>query len=328
MHLDGQKGAIKFISMILALVIISNLVIYYFTSRSYENKVEVLNQKIDSLSGQLSLTNSSLSESINQDRKRTDDNLASLESKNLNNFKKLQDYFNSETLKIRLDLENVKVETASDLSSVSTQLGSLSKKNSELEDKLSEISVTSSDFSSIIEDVVKGVVTIKTNLGQASGVIFDSRGYIITNKHVIEGVSSASIIDYNSKTYSVSLVGVSSSADLAILKINSNDTFNALKFADVNDIKVGTKVIAVGNPLGLSFSVTEGIISGVNRNVDNSGLGYVQTDVPINPGNSGGPLIGADKKIIGINTFKITNTEGIGFAIPANIAKSVADQAV
>ena len=87
-------------------------------------------------------------------------------------------------------------------------------------------------------------------------------------------------------------------------------------------------MIAIGNPLGLSFTVTEGIVSAKGRFIDDTGVGYIQTDVSINPGNSGGPLVNAAKNIVGINTFKITQTEGLGFAIPSNVAESIAKQAL
>ena len=180
-------------------------------------------------------------------------------------------------------LEKVKTDTESGLEDISQKVGGLEEKSSELEDMLYEIDVQSSDFSSIVEDVVKAVVSVKTDKSQGSGVIFNSNGYIITNKHVL---------------------------------------------TDSSSIQVGQRTIAVGNPLGLSFSVTEGIISALNRKIDDTGIGYIQTDVPINPWNSGGPLVNSDKKIVGINTLKILDTEGLGFAIPSNVAKSIADQAV
>ncbi|MBU0628196.1 MAG: trypsin-like peptidase domain-containing protein, partial [Nanoarchaeota archaeon] len=144
----------------------------------------------------------------------------------------------------------------------------------------------------------------------------------------IEDASSVYVVDYDYNKYPVSIVGTASNVDLAVLKIEYNKTFDYLDFADSSDIRVGQRVIAVGNPLGLSFSVTEGIISSVNRVVDSTGIGYIQTDVPINAGNSGGPLINSNSKIVGINTFKLLDTEGLGFAIPADAAESIAEQAV
>ena len=133
-------------------------------------------------------------------------------------------------------------------------------------------------------------------------------------------------MDSKGNSFPATIVGTATSIDLAVLKIDATVPF--LTFANDADVKVGEKVIAVGSPLGLSFSVTQGIISAVNRKIDGTGIGYVQTDVSINPGNSGGPLVNNQKKIIGINTLKISDTEGLGFAIPASVAKSIGAQAI
>jgi S1-C subfamily serine protease len=239
-----------------------------------------------------------------------------LEEQMLSNFKTLENTINHETGKIRLDLES----QLDDVSSTFTE------KNAELDSKITSLNVQSSDFSSIIDDIIKGVVSIKTNSGKGSGTIIDKEGYIITNKHVIEDASAIFVTDYQGIHYPVHIVSVATNLDLAIVKIESNNTFTALKFASDNDIKVGSKVIAVGNPLGLSFTVTEGIISSRSRIIDSQT--YIQTDVSINPGNSGGPLINSEKRIIGINTLKIGNAEGIGFAIPSYIAQEMAIHAI
>ena len=225
--------------------------------------------------------------------------------------------FNQKTSKLKLDLE-------SQVSDVSVQLEDKSK---ELESQIASIDVSSSDFSSIIEDVTKAVVSVKTNRGQGSGVIFDSDGLVLTNKHVIDSASQIAVVDYNQKAYPVKIIGTAKNSDLAILEIVSNETFSRLKFASDSEIKVGSKVIAIGNPKGLSFTVTEGIISAINRKIDDTGIGYIQTDVSINSGNSGGPLVNAAKRIVGINTFKLVDSEGLGFAIPSSVAQDIANQA-
>jgi len=267
-----------------------------------------------------------LSSKIQSDRDYNMLQMSVLENKTMSNFKKLQDFFNSETTKLKLDLETNKKATQSEISDISQKVGGLEEKSSELDSRISEINVQSSDFSSIANDVIKAVVSVKTSNGQASGVIFDSRGYIMTNRHVVEGVSDIKVYDYNADTYDVEVIGVAKSVDLAVLKIVSNDTFSYLKFEDISNINVGERVIAVGNPLGLSFTVTEGIISALDRNIDSSGVGYLQTDVSINPGNSGGPLVDSSKMIVGINTLKISDTEGLGFAIPCDVAENIAEQ--
>jgi len=108
-------------------------------------------------------------------------------------------------------------------------------------------------------------------------------------------------------------------ADLALLKTNT--FFGELKFANSDDVQVGEKVIAIGNPLGLSFTVTEGIVSAVNREGPNGNFDFVQTDVTLNPGNSGGPLINKEGEVIGINNFKIGGAESLGFALESDVVK-------
>jgi S1-C subfamily serine protease len=258
-------------------------------------------------------SNSQLESQINSLQEQTKEERLLLENQMLTNFKELEDTINKETVKIKLNLE-------SQLEDVYTKFD---EKNLELDSKISSINVQSSDFSSIIDDVLKGVVSIKTNKGSGSGVIYDQDGFIMTNRHVIEDTSYVFVIDYEGIQHPAIIVAVAKNVDLAVLKIETKKTLYPLKFAKEEEIKVGSKVIAVGNPLGLSFTVTEGIISSNNRLVD--GQIFIQTDVPINPGNSGGPIVNSGKRIVGINTFKFSNSEGLGFAIPAQIAKEFSD---
>ena len=130
---------------------------------------------------------------------------------------------------------------------------------------------------------------------------------------------------YSGKTYNVNiLAGYDNNADIAVLKIDASD-LRALKFGDSDEVKVGEKVIAAGNPAGLSFTVTEGIVSAF-RTFNN--VNYIQTDVPINPGNSGGPLINTKGEIIGINNFKVGGFEGLGFAISSSNVRSVVNKII
>ncbi|MBU1136194.1 MAG: trypsin-like peptidase domain-containing protein [Nanoarchaeota archaeon] len=174
---------------------------------------------------------------------------------------------------------------------------------------------TSADFSGIIDSAVESVVSIKTNIAQGTGFIITEDGFVVTNAHVLEGAKYANAITAEQISKSMSLVGYNSELDLALLKIKGS--YNFLKFGDSNRIRVGEKVIAIGNPLGLSFSVSEGIVSAVNRVGSNRLPAYIQTDAALNPGNSGGPLINTDGEVIGINNFKITG-ENLGFALESN----------
>ncbi|NLO99414.1 MAG: PDZ domain-containing protein [Clostridiaceae bacterium] len=186
------------------------------------------------------------------------------------------------------------------------------------------------------------------NKGQGSGIIYSSDGYIITNNHVIENAMSGSggnKIAPNAKIevilpnqvdqpYEATVVGRDSKTDIAILKINVSE-LPAAEFGDSDEIKVGQKAIAIGNPAGLEFmgSVTSGIISGLNRRIefdDGTVLKLIQTDAAINPGNSGGALLNSEGKVIGINTSKIGGAgyEGLGFAIPSNNAVEIAESLI
>jgi S1-C subfamily serine protease len=307
---------------IVVLVVISNILIYNTLKTDFDGKLSVLNNKVVTVGNDLST-----------EKKNSEEQRNLLEEMTISNFEKLQDALDLQTTRLRLDLESVKTETESELEGITQQVGGLEERSSELEERNEEleelildIDVTSSDFSAIAGEVIKAVVSIKTDKGQGSGVIFDDRGYVMTNKHVVEGITSAQVVDYESNAYSISIVGMASDVDLAVIKINSDKIFNYLNFA--SGASVGERVIAVGNPLGLSFTVTEGIISAVDRAIDDTNVRYVQTDVSINPGNSGGPLVNSNKNIVGINTLKISDTEGIGFAIPASVAKGIAEQAL
>ena len=172
--------------------------------------------------------------------------------------------------------------------------------------------------------MIKSVVSIKTENSVGSGFIVDSRGYIVTNYHVIQDKNSLNVMGVDGSTRSARVVGFDGSADIAVLKIEG--TYDKLDFADSNSIAIGEKVIALGSPAGFDFSVTEGIVSATNR-VSN-GIKYIQTDVPINPGNSGGPLVNKAGLVVGVNTLKISGFEGIGFAIASNDVKVIADRLI
>jgi len=176
---------------------------------------------------------------------------------------------------------------------------------------------TSADFSEIIEDVVESVVSIRTDVSQGSGFIIHEEGFIVTNVHVLTGAKFAQAVTSDGEVKSASLIGYDAGFDVAILKISGS--YKALEFDDSDNIRIGEKVIAVGNPLGLSFSVTEGIVSALNRDGLDNEESYIQTDVPLNPGNSGGPLINKKGEVIGLNNFKVGGAEGLGFALESNV---------
>jgi S1-C subfamily serine protease len=177
---------------------------------------------------------------------------------------------------------------------------------------------TSSDFSGIIEGAIESVISVKTNVAQGSGFIITDDGYVVTNAHVLEEAKYADAITYDGNTKSMSLIGYDTNLDIALLKITGD--YSALQFGDSQNINIGEKVIAIGNPQGLSFSVTEGIISAFNRERSNSLGKYIQTDAALNPGNSGGPLIDTKGEVIGINNFKLSG-DNLGFALESEYIK-------
>lgn len=171
-----------------------------------------------------------------------------------------------------------------------------------------------------------------TKLGLGTGMIVSENGYILTNEHVSGAKFSTCYVTLeNGKNYVANVVWSDSDLDLAILKIGANG-LPYITLGDSDNVKMGERVYAIGNPIGYEFqrTVTSGIISGVNRTIkieEEERSSYledlIQTDATINPGNSGGPLINADGEVIGVNSIKITSAEGIGFASPINLIKPI-----
>jgi len=163
--------------------------------------------------------------------------------------------------------------------------------------------------------------------GSGSGVIISPDGYIVTNDHVIDGADTVSVTLADQQEFEAKVVGRDSKTDLAVLKIESKQKLPAAELGDSDQINVGDWVVAIGNPFGLTHTVTSGIISAKGRVI---GAGpyddFIQTDASINPGNSGGPLFDLHGNIVGINTAIIPQGQGIGFAIPVNIAKTLLPQ--
>lgn len=166
-----------------------------------------------------------------------------------------------------------------------------------------------------------------------SGIIMSEDGYIITNNHVIEGMTTIQVVLDDGETYDARLIGSDSRSDLAVIKINASN-LKAAEFGDSDKLEQGDPAIAIGNPAGLQLqnTVTYGIISAINRDiiVEDRTMTLIQTDASINPGNSGGPLVNEFGQVIGINTVKvgISYYEGLGFAIPINTAKPIIDELI
>lgn len=191
---------------------------------------------------------------------------------------------------------------------------------------------------------IKAAVTeidVTTQSGSAigSGVIIDKRGYIVTNNHVVSGAQSITVVLSDGTRLPAQLVGTDATDDLAVVKITTSQQLTVATLGNSSTLKVGEDVLAIGNPLGINESVTQGIISALGRTVSEGSGGAtitnaIQTDAPINPGNSGGALIDLQGNLIGIPTLGAIDTEfntpanGVGFAIPSNRIAVVVPQLI
>lgn len=164
---------------------------------------------------------------------------------------------------------------------------------------------------------------VPTGLG--SGVIFDNQGDILTNNHVVEGASSLSVKLADGTEVSGTLIGRDPSQDIAVVKIDPSKVPAVATLGDSNTVRLGQPVVAIGSPETLANTVTAGVVSGINRQIDTYS-GLIQTDAAINPGNSGGPLVNGQGQVIGLNTLGLASQgdQGLNFAIPIDTAKQVA----
>jgi putative serine protease PepD len=193
-------------------------------------------------------------------------------------------------------------------------------------------------FTNVVDRVSPEVVQVSNPQGLGSGVVFDGYGDVVTNAHVVAGGRPLQVTDSRGNTYRATLVGSFAPDDLAVVRAQGASLPSA-SFAAAHSLQVGDIVLAIGNPLGLRSSVTEGIISALGRVVDEpNGVvlpNVIQTSAPINPGNSGGALVDLEGHVVGIPTLAATDPElggsaapGIGFAIPSSLVTDVASQIV
>ena len=163
--------------------------------------------------------------------------------------------------------------------------------------------------------------------GMGTGFIISEDGYVVTNNHVVSKADNIEIVLEDGNKYSSEIIGTDPNTDLALLKINKPGVFPYVSFGNSDNTDIGEWVLAIGNPFGLGHTVTAGIISAKGRVL---GLGnyddFIQTDAPINPGNSGGPLFNLSGEVVGVNTAIIARGQGIGFAIPGNLARNIIEQ--
>ncbi|MGQ9688244.1 MAG: DegQ family serine endoprotease [Desulfobaccales bacterium] len=168
----------------------------------------------------------------------------------------------------------------------------------------------------------------RTQQSLGTGFIIDPKGLVITNDHVVKNADKIKVkMAGGGKEYTATVKGRDPQTDLALLQIDSKETFPYLSLGDSDSIRVGDWVVAIGNPFGLGHTVTQGIISAKGRVIGATRYdNFLQTDAAINPGNSGGPLLNLKGEVVGINTAIVATGQGIGFAIPSNLAKNIVEQ--
>lgn len=200
------------------------------------------------------------------------------------------------------------------------------------------------DVATVFDEQKSKVVAVKTEMarrqnnrslfssnqprvGQGSGFFVDAKGHIITNYHVVAGASKIEVNTAAGKKYKAKLIGADQKTDIALLKITPKTKIDYVKLGDSSKSRVGEWVVAIGSPFGLEYSVTTGILSAKGRNLGQGPYDdFLQTDASINPGNSGGPLFNLYGEVIGVNTAIIRDGQGIGFAVPVDIVKSILPQ--
>jgi putative serine protease PepD len=183
-------------------------------------------------------------------------------------------------------------------------------------------------------------LAVTTSRGQqiGSGVIIDANGDIVTNNHVVSGEQTIKVVLSNGKTVQGQLVGTNAANDLAVVHITPFAHMVVAQIGDSSKLSVGQEVLAIGNPLGITQTATQGIVSALNRSVSESNgvtiSNAIQTDAPINPGNSGGALVNLQGQLVGIPTLGAVNTEsntpanGLGFAIPSSVVQTAVQQII
>ena len=181
------------------------------------------------------------------------------------------------------------------------------------------------------ESQVQTVFGVFPQQGAGSGVIVRPDGYILTNNHVVQDATTIKVTLTGGKTLTGKIIGRDPLADLAVIKVDSRDPLPAARLGSSGALQVGQLAIAIGNPFGLGSTVTTGVVSALNRNIELPSLvveNLIQTSAAINPGNSGGALLDSSGAVVGINTAIIPNAQGIGFAIPSDVARVEMEQLI
>jgi len=232
-----------------------------------------------------------------------------------------------------LNLQNQLEETEASITEQSSEIQDLQNRI-EILDTINQTGLM--PWPTIYDQLKDSVVLIQTNLGLGSGFVYDMKGHIITNHHVIEDASTIQVSFLDGNVTSASVVGMDIYSDIAVIKVDSQvTTLQPIVLGTSFDLTVGEPVAAMGNPFGLSDTLTVGIVSSLERTMDAAG-GYViidiiQIDAAVNPGNSGGPLVNLHGQVVGVNTAiqsETGNFTGIGFAIPSDTVKREIDDLI
>ena len=197
-------------------------------------------------------------------------------------------------------------------------------------DKNKLVSASEKSIESVVTIYSENMSFVNNKSGMGSGVIFSNDGYIVTNLHILSG-KNINVKINDGESYPASVIGIDKNTDIAVLKISSKEKLKSISFADSDNLKIGDRVLAIGNPYGIGISVSNGIISATGRDYGNPYLQLIQTDAAINPGNSGGALVNENGNLVGINSKIFSRTgayQGIGFAIPSNLVVQIATQLI
>jgi len=248
----------------------------------------------------------------------------------------IQSQSGSNTTQEQISTSPPQEQTSNSLGSATTTLPSQSSSLTEIfkNAQNSVVQITSKVSSVDSTIIINGQPLESQSTRLGSGFVYDKAGHIITNNHVVDGTKTVNVTFIDGNTYAAKVVGTDPDNDLAVIQITDNfsdENLVPLPIGDSSTLEVGQQIIAIGNPFGLSDSMTTGIVSALGRLLPNQNVGFsipdiIQVDAAINPGNSGGPLLNLEGQVIGINTAISTSTgdfSGVGFAIPSNSIKRI-----
>jgi len=309
-----------------AAIIVLIIIAYGYLSYDFHSRIAEKDQK-------LLQTRQELETKIANNKIQTENSIGVLKTNLQKNISNLRIEMETQDRQINTAITTVETESKSRDATLAGGVQALrSESSTELEKltgQLTEVEGKQVDFTKIIPDVLKSVVTIGEEDGAlfnmaGSGVIISVNGQIVTNYHVIDELKNYRVRTHDQEIHKAVLIGYDQTWDIAVLKI-ADKNYPRLQWADADKLYVGQSVMAIGHPEGLEETVTQGIISNSYRYIQGIDVPFLQTDVAVNGGNSGGPLIDKDGKVVGVMARKFTGSgvEGLGFAIRCDDAQKV-----